>query len=148
MDIVAKQALREMVKPGLLVVLMPVVVGYLFKLLYKYGVTNVSGAEVVAGMLLVGTITGVIMALFLNNSGGAWDNAKKYIETGMLGGKGSDAHKAGVVGNTVGERGPQGCGHRRYSRRPVQRHRRPVFARFDKIVIDCNISPCTVVHLI
>ena len=102
-DIVAKQALREMVKPGLLVVLMPVVVGYLFKLLFKYGVTNVSGAEVVAGMLLVGTITGVIMALFLNNSGGAWDNAKKYIETGMFGGKGSDAHKASVVGDTVGD---------------------------------------------
>ncbi|MFA5404134.1 MAG: sodium/proton-translocating pyrophosphatase, partial [Ignavibacteria bacterium] len=70
---------------------------------YKWEITEASGAEVVAGMLLIGTITGVIMALFLNNSGGAWDNAKKYIETGMLGGKGSDAHKAGVVGDTVGD---------------------------------------------
>jgi len=102
-DIVAKQALREMVKPGLLVVLMPVAVGYLFKLLFKWEITKATGAEVVAGMLLIGTITGVLMALFLNNSGGAWDNAKKYIETGMLGGKGSDAHKAGVVGDTVGD---------------------------------------------
>jgi K(+)-stimulated pyrophosphate-energized sodium pump len=102
-DIVARQALREMVKPGLLVVLMPVAVGYLFKLLFKWKITFTTGAEVVAGMLLIGTITGVIMALFLNNSGGAWDNAKKYIETGMFGGKGSDTHKAGVVGDTVGD---------------------------------------------
>ncbi len=102
-DIVAKRSLKEMIKPGLLVVLMPVAVGYLFKLLYKWEITEASGAEVVAGMLLIGTITGVIMALFLNNSGGAWDNAKKYIEMGFLGGKGSDAHKAGVVGDTVGD---------------------------------------------
>lgn len=102
-DIVAKQALREMVKPGLLVVLTPVITGYVFKLLYRFGITDVTGAEVVAGMLLIGTVSGVILALFLNNSGGAWDNAKKYIETGMLGGKGSDAHKAGVVGDTVGD---------------------------------------------
>ena len=102
-DIVAKRALREMIKPGLLVVLTPVLVGYIFKLLYKSGLIKVTGAEVVAGMLLIGTVTGVLMALFLNNSGGAWDNAKKYIEMGMLGGKGSDAHKAGVVGDTVGD---------------------------------------------
>jgi len=102
-DIAAKQALREMVKPGLLVVLMPVAVGYIFKLLFRWHVTETSGAEVVAGMLLIGTITGVIMALFLNNSGGAWDNAKKYIELGNLGGKGSESHKAGVVGDTVGD---------------------------------------------
>jgi K(+)-stimulated pyrophosphate-energized sodium pump len=102
-DIVAKRALREMIKPGLLVVLAPVLVGYIFKLLYKSGLIKVTGAEVVAGMLLIGTVTGVLMALFLNNSGGAWDNAKKYIEMGMLGGKGSDAHKAGVVGDTVGD---------------------------------------------
>jgi K(+)-stimulated pyrophosphate-energized sodium pump len=54
-------------------------------------------------MLMVGTITGVLMATFLNNGGGAWDNAKKYIEVGHLGGKGSDAHKAAVVGDTVGD---------------------------------------------
>jgi K(+)-stimulated pyrophosphate-energized sodium pump len=52
---------------------------------------------------MVGTIVGILMALFMNNSGGAWDNAKKYIETGAFGGKGSEAHKASVVGDTVGD---------------------------------------------
>jgi K(+)-stimulated pyrophosphate-energized sodium pump len=59
--------------------------------------------EAMAGFLMVATITGVLMALVLNNSGGAWDNAKKYIESGALGGKGSEAHKAAVVGDTVGD---------------------------------------------
>jgi len=112
-DIVTKAALREMVKPGLLVVLMPVVVGFIFKLLYnaKVGdmrISESSGAEVVASMLLIGTIVGVVAALFLNNSGGAWDNAKKYIELEPSDpqrnmGKGSERHKAGVVGDTVGD---------------------------------------------
>ena len=62
-----------------------------------------SGAEVIGGFLMVGTITGILMALFLNNGGGAWDNAKKYIETGALGGKKSEPHKASVVGDTVGD---------------------------------------------
>ena len=62
-----------------------------------------SGAEVVGGLLMVGTIVGILMALFLNNGGGAWDNAKKFIETGAYGGKGSDPHKASVVGDTVGD---------------------------------------------
>jgi K(+)-stimulated pyrophosphate-energized sodium pump len=62
-----------------------------------------NGAEVVGGFLMVGTITGILMALFLNNGGGAWDNAKKYIETGQYGGKRSDPHKAAVVGDTVGD---------------------------------------------
>jgi len=62
-----------------------------------------TGAEVVAGFLMVGTITGIVMALFLNNGGGAWDNAKKFIETGAHGGKGSAAHTAAVVGDTVGD---------------------------------------------
>ncbi len=74
-DIATKGALKEMVLPGLLVIV----------------------------VLMVGTITGVIMALTLNNSGAAWDNAKKYIETGKYGGKGSDIHKASVVGDTVGD---------------------------------------------
>ncbi len=105
-DIATKSALREMVMPGLLVVLLPVVVGLAFKWLYiangspAYGA---SGAEVVGGLLMVGTIVGILMALFLNNGGGAWDNAKKYIETGAFGGKGSDPHKASVVGDTVGD---------------------------------------------
>ena len=95
-DIVTRGALKEMVAPGLLPVVMPIAVGLIFKI---FGI----GAEVVAAFLMVGTIAGVLMALVLNNGGGAWDNAKKYIEAGMYGGKGSDAHKAGVVGDTVGD---------------------------------------------
>ncbi|MBF0458765.1 MAG: sodium-translocating pyrophosphatase [Nitrospirae bacterium] len=95
-DIVTKGALKEMVVPGLVAVLSPILVGVLFKQLG-------AGAEAVAAMLMVGTIAGILMATFLNNGGGAWDNAKKYIETGQLGGKGSDTHKAAVVGDTVGD---------------------------------------------
>jgi K(+)-stimulated pyrophosphate-energized sodium pump len=95
-DIVTKGALKEMVLPGLVAVLSPIAVGVLFK---QFGF----GAEAVAAMLMVGTITGILMATFLNNGGGAWDNAKKYIESGQLGGKGSDTHKAAVVGDTVGD---------------------------------------------
>ena len=90
-DIVIRGALKAMVLPGLLVVVTPILVGLVLK------------AEAVAAFLMVGTISGVIMALFLNTGGGAWDNAKKYIETGELGGKGSDPHKAAVVGDTVGD---------------------------------------------
>ncbi len=90
-DIVTKGALKEMVLPGLLVVAAPVIVGVLLK------------AEAAAAFLMVGTIAGVIMALYLNNAGGAWDNAKKRIELGDFGGKGSEAFKAGVVGDTVGD---------------------------------------------
>jgi K(+)-stimulated pyrophosphate-energized sodium pump len=61
------------------------------------------GAEAVAAVLMVGTISGVLLATMMNNGGGAWDNAKKYIETGELGGKNSEAHKAAVVGDTVGD---------------------------------------------
>ncbi|MBI1804803.1 MAG: sodium-translocating pyrophosphatase [Ignavibacteriae bacterium] len=105
-DIATKAALREMVMPGLLVVGMPVAVGLIFKGLFlaqDSPVHGASGAEVVGGFLMVGTITGILMALFLNNGGGAWDNAKKYIETGAYGGKKSDPHKASVVGDTVGD---------------------------------------------
>ena len=90
-DIVTKGALKEMILPGAIAIVSPIVVGL------------VLGAEGAAAFLMIGTITGVLMALFLNNSGGAWDNAKKYIELGNLGGKNSDAHKAGVVGDTVGD---------------------------------------------
>lgn len=105
-DIATKAALKEMVLPGLLVVGMPIAVGLIFKWLYvSQGspVHGASGAEVVGGFLMVGTIVGILMALFLNNGGGAWDNAKKYIETGAYGGKKSDPHKAAVVGDTVGD---------------------------------------------
>jgi K(+)-stimulated pyrophosphate-energized sodium pump len=95
-DIVTKGALKEMILPGMIAVLMPVAVGIIFKFM------NV-GAEAVAAMLMVGTIGGIMMAIFFNNGGGAWDNAKKYIETGAFGGKGSDTHKASVVGDTVGD---------------------------------------------
>ncbi|WP_029688407.1 sodium-translocating pyrophosphatase [Thermoanaerobacter sp. A7A] len=90
-DIVTKGALKEMVIPGLIVVVTPILVGVIL------------GKEAAAAFLMIGTISGVILALFLNNGGGAWDNAKKFIELGNYGGKKSEAHKAGVVGDTVGD---------------------------------------------
>lgn len=105
-DIATKSALREMVLPGILPVVVPVGVGLAFRWLFYAGgqqPEGASGAEVVGGLLMVGTIVGILVALFLNNSGGAWDNAKKYIETGAYGGKRSDPHKAAVVGDTVGD---------------------------------------------
>ena len=90
-DIVTKGALKQMIVPGLIVVLAPIVVGVLL------------GAEAAAAFLMVGTIAGVLVALFFNNGGGAWDNAKKFIELGNMGGKRSEAHKASVVGDTVGD---------------------------------------------
>jgi K(+)-stimulated pyrophosphate-energized sodium pump len=95
-DIVTVGALKAMVFPGALVVGFPIVVGLVFK---QFDL----GAEAVAAFLMIGTIAGILMAGFLNNGGGAWDNAKKYIETGMYGGKRSEAHKAAVVGDTVGD---------------------------------------------
>jgi len=95
-DIVTSGALKEMVLPGLLTIAMPIAVGMIFKL---FGL----GAQAVAAMLMVGTMAGILVATMLNNGGGAWDNAKKFIETGMYGGKGSDTHKAAVVGDTVGD---------------------------------------------
>src|SRR5216117_2342837 len=95
-DIVTIGALKEMVAPGLLAVGMPIAIGLVFKGFHL-------GAETVAAFLMVGTIGGILMATLLNNGGGAWDNAKKFIETGEYGGKGSPAHKAGVVGDTVGD---------------------------------------------
>jgi K(+)-stimulated pyrophosphate-energized sodium pump len=95
-DIVTVGALKAMVPPGLLAVGMPIAVGLFFKLFHV-------GAEAVAAFLMVGTIGGILLATMLNNGGGAWDNAKKFIETGEYGGKGSPAHKAGVVGDTVGD---------------------------------------------
>ena len=102
-DIVTKGALRAMILPGVLPVVGPVAVGMIFKHFPDPSSLTPIGAASVAGMLMVGTITGILMALMFNNSGGAWDNAKKYIETGHYGGKGSDAHKAAVVGDTVGD---------------------------------------------
>jgi K(+)-stimulated pyrophosphate-energized sodium pump len=90
-DITTLGALKNMVVPGLIAVAFPIAVG----ILLKY--------EAVAAFLMVGTIGGVLLALVFNNGGGAWDNAKKYIEAGAFGGKGSDAHKAAVVGDTLGD---------------------------------------------
>ncbi len=84
-------ALREMIAPGLLAVVAPVAMGMIF------------GKAAVGGLLAGSTAAGVMMALFMANAGGAWDNAKKYIEAGHLGGKGSDTHKAAVTGDTVGD---------------------------------------------
>ncbi|HUT86423.1 MAG TPA: sodium/proton-translocating pyrophosphatase, partial [Elusimicrobiales bacterium] len=95
-DIVTKGALKEMILPGVLAVGMPILVGVIFKYL---GV----GAEAIASFLMIATITGILMATMMNNGGGAWDNAKKYIEMGEYGGKGSSAHKSAVVGDTVGD---------------------------------------------
>ena len=84
-------ALREMFLPGLMAVLVPLAVGLIL------------GPEALGGLLTGALVTGVLTAIFMSNAGGAWDNAKKYIETGNHGGKGSSAHKAAVVGDTVGD---------------------------------------------
>ena len=100
-DIVTRSALREMVVPGLLAVATPVAVGLFFR--FVRVTPGLLAGEPLGGTLMVGTIAGVLMALVLNTGGGAWDNAKKFIEAGNLGGKGSPTHKAAVVGDTVGD---------------------------------------------
>ncbi len=90
-DISTRAALREMILPGVTALVAPVVVGYFL------------GIHALGGLLAGATLSGVLLALFMANAGGAWDNAKKYIEGGEHGGKGSDAHKAAVVGDTVGD---------------------------------------------
>jgi K(+)-stimulated pyrophosphate-energized sodium pump len=102
-DIVTVGALKAMVVPGLLAVGMPVAVGLLFRHLTMGTYGPEIGAESVAALLMVGTISGILLATLMNNGGGAWDNAKKFIETGQYGGKRSEAHKAAVVGDTVGD---------------------------------------------
>ncbi|MGL4740158.1 MAG: sodium-translocating pyrophosphatase [Sarcina sp.] len=90
-EISTNAALKEMILPGILAIVIPLSVGFLF------------GVEALAGTIAGGVGTGVLVAIFMSNSGGAWDNAKKYIESGVDGGKGSDSHKAAVVGDTVGD---------------------------------------------
>ena len=84
-------ALREMIIPGVLAIVSPLLVGLLL------------GIEALGGLLAGAVITGVLLAIYMSNSGGAWDNAKKYIESGEHGGSGSEAHKASIVGDTVGD---------------------------------------------
>jgi len=86
-----ESALREMILPGTLAVVVPIAVGIIL------------GKEALAGLLIGATSSGFMLAVMMANAGGAWDNAKKWIETGQLGGKGSDPHKAAVVGDTVGD---------------------------------------------
>jgi len=90
-DIAAKGALKELVLPSVLAMVVPIIAGF------------VLGKEALAGFLAGSIITGIIFALFMANAGGTWDNAKKYIEAGAFGGEGSEAHKAAVVGDTVGD---------------------------------------------
>ncbi len=90
-EISTNSALREMVLPGLITIATPILVGFLI------------GKEALGGLLGGATLASVLLALLMANGGGAWDNAKKYIERGSFGGKGSDAHKAAIVGDTVGD---------------------------------------------
>jgi K(+)-stimulated pyrophosphate-energized sodium pump len=90
-DISTQAALKEMIVPGVLAVIFPLIIGFLL------------GKEALGGLQAGALVTGVLMAIFMSNSGGAWDNAKKYIEGGKHGGKGSPAHQAAVVGDTVGD---------------------------------------------
>jgi K(+)-stimulated pyrophosphate-energized sodium pump len=90
-DISTKAALKEMILPGVTAVIAPVLVGFIL------------GPEALGGLLAGATVTGVLLALFMANAGGAWDNAKKWVELGNLGGKNSEVHKATVVGDTVGD---------------------------------------------
>jgi K(+)-stimulated pyrophosphate-energized sodium pump len=90
-DISTQAALKEMIVPGVLAVIVPLIIGFLL------------GKEALGGLQAGALVTGVLMAIFMSNSGGAWDNAKKYIEGGKHGGKGSPAHQAAVVGDTVGD---------------------------------------------
>jgi K(+)-stimulated pyrophosphate-energized sodium pump len=90
-DIATRIALKEMLPPSVMAVIAPIIVGV------------VLGKYALAGFLISSLVTGFVLAITLNNAGGAWDNAKKWIEGGQLGGKGSDAHKAAVAGDTAGD---------------------------------------------
>merc|ERR1719321_1948609 len=125
--IVTAAAQREMVFPGLVSVCAPLVNGYFWRVLGSNELLQLSdrpdpllGAKCTASFLMFATASGVLQALFLNTAGGAWDNAKKYIESGVFGGKGSDAHKAAVTGDTVGDPAKDTAGPRECAEVPAQ----------------------------
>ncbi len=97
-DIVTKAAIKEMILPALIPVLVPIIVGFGFNMI-RPG----AGLEALGGVLVGSIVTGIFVAISMTSGGGAWDNAKKYIESGFFGGKGSEAHKAAVTGDTVGD---------------------------------------------
>lgn len=97
-DIVTKAAIREMIFPALIPVLVPIIIGFGFNM-----IAPGAGIQALAGLLIGSIVTGVFVAISMTSGGGAWDNAKKYIEDGHFGGKGSEAHKAAVTGDTVGD---------------------------------------------
>ncbi|MCQ2052695.1 MAG: sodium-translocating pyrophosphatase [archaeon] len=101
-DIATRSALKQMVVPAILPILTPIIFGILYRYVLPKEFQHIS-PYAVGGLVMVATIVGILMANFLNNGGGAWDNAKKYIEAGNHGGKGSFAHAAAVVGDTIGD---------------------------------------------
>merc|ERR1712167_142330 len=101
--IVTKESLKAMIWPGLLAVCFPIAIGLIFRGVGMLQGNNTLGAECICSFLMFATCVGILEAIYLNNAGGAWDNAKKLVETGEFGGKGSEAHKAAVTGDTVGD---------------------------------------------
>ena len=101
-DIVTKSALKEMIVPALIPVLAPIVIMFLGKI-FLNNIDPYASAKLIGGILVGSIVTGIFLGISMTSGGGAWDNAKKYIEEGNYGGKGSDAHKAAVTGDTVGD---------------------------------------------